>query len=76
MEMFLPVMSVIAFPFPSVLGSSHSVTESLRQLKLSTQHEDFELKKALMCILTTLSSDHTAAKVSKDCFLSALPIYI
>ena len=36
-------------------------SESTRHLKLTQDHEDFELKKSLMSLLITLSNDSPAA---------------
>ena len=44
-------------------GSRPHLQESLRGLKLTQQQEDFELKKGLLCMLSSLSSDQAAAKV-------------
>lgn len=43
-----------------------SLVDSLKQLKLTSDYEDYELKKGLMCILTTLSSDMAAVKIMMD----------
>lgn len=40
-----------------------SLANSLKQFKLTKEYEDYELKKTLICILTTLSSDLTAVKI-------------
>ena len=45
------------------MGSRLVLSDSLKHLKLTQQHEDFELKKALLSILTTLSCDSAAVKV-------------
>lgn len=50
--------------YPSV-SVSKPPSDSLKWLKLTQDHEDFELKKALLCILTTLSTDRTAVKVRR-----------
>jgi len=42
-------------------------TISQKDLRLTCEYEDFELKKALLCILTTLSVDKAAIKVGKNC---------
>ena len=38
-------------------------TISQKNLHLTSEHEDFELKKTLLCILTTLSVDKASIKV-------------
>ena len=40
-----------------------SLADSLKHFKLTKDYEDYELKKALMCILATLSSDSAAVKI-------------
>lgn len=40
-----------------------SVADALKKFKLSREYEDYELKKTLICILTTLSSDQTAVRI-------------
>lgn len=40
-----------------------SLVDPLKQLKLAKEYEDYELKKTLICILTTLSCDQTAVKI-------------
>lgn len=47
-------------------GSRPNLQESLRGLKFTKQQEDFELKKGLLCLLCSLSSDHVAAKVMSE----------
>jgi hypothetical protein len=38
----------------------------LKQLKLTSEHEDYELKKGLMCLLTALSTDQAAVKIMME----------
>lgn len=35
----------------------------MKHLKLTSEHVDYELKKTLMCILTTLGTDQPAIKI-------------
>ncbi len=35
----------------------------MKNFKLSKDHEDFELKKSLICLLTSLGTDPAAAKI-------------
>lgn len=35
----------------------------MKQFRLGKEYEDYELKKTLMCILATLSSDRTAVNI-------------
>ena len=51
--------------FPETGSKPHlqSLADSLKQLKLTKEHEDYELKKTLMCILTCLSTNPTAIKI-------------
>lgn len=35
----------------------------MKQFKLTQEYEDYELKKTLICILTTLSTDQAALKI-------------
>lgn len=57
---------VINHCYFSETGSRPNLQESLRGLKLTQQQEDFELKKGLLCLLCSLSGDHTAAKVMAE----------
>lgn len=47
-------------------GSRPHLQETLRGLKLTRQHEDFELKKGLFCMLSNLSCDLAAVKVMAE----------
>lgn len=40
-----------------------SVADSMQSLKLGKDHEDFELKKSLICLVTSLGTDPAAAKI-------------
>ena len=44
-----------------LVSDGRLLSESMRQLRLTQEHEDFELKKALLCLLITLGSDSAAA---------------
>lgn len=60
-------MSLVINHCYSLETTSHpNLQESLRGLKLTKQQEDFELKKGLLCLLCSLSSDHAAAKVMSE----------
>ena len=56
-------------PFVADVGVRQQ-TISQKDLRLTCEYEDFELKKALLCILTTLSVDKAAIKVGEIALLS------
>ena len=51
---------------PTDNGSHPHLEESLGGLKLTQNHEDFEMKKGLICLLSSLSSDLAASKVMME----------
>jgi len=59
-------------PFVADVGVRQQ-TISQKDLRLTCEYEDFELKKALLCILTTLSVDKAAIKVREIALLSREP---
>ena len=52
--------------YPTENGSRPHLEKSLRGLKLTQQHEDFEMKKGLICLLSSLSCDVAAWKVMTE----------
>ncbi|XP_065920995.1 cilia- and flagella-associated protein 69-like [Dysidea avara] len=46
---------------------SRAGIDILKTIKLTQEHEDFELKKLFMCLLVTFSSDPSALRVLSEC---------
>ena len=62
----LTIMSQFKHYYLSESGSHSHIQEPLRGLKLTQEPEDFELKKGLLCLLTSLSADQASAKVMAE----------